>query len=87
VVVVQLAGLDTWDGQSWVFSVANGSQPQPAFAIHSAHVPKGMMLSVYPAPNFGGTPADYTQDTKDIGDRQPGGYSFIVRDLLAPPAL
>lgn len=87
VVVVHLPGLDTWDGPSWVFSAVNGSQPRPAFAIHSAHVPDGMMLSVYPAPDFGGTPTDYTQDTTDIGDRQPGGYSFIVRDLLAPPAL
>jgi hypothetical protein len=87
VVVVHLPGLDTWDGPSWVFSVVNGSQPQPDFAIHSAHVPDGMMLSVYPAPNFGGTSTDYTQDTTDIGDREPGGYSFIVHDLLAPPAL
>jgi hypothetical protein len=87
VVVVHLPGLDTWDGPSWVFSAANGTQPQPDFAIHSAHVPDGMMLSVYPAPSFGGTPTDYTQDTTDIGDREPGGYSFIVRDLLAPPAL
>ena len=87
VVVVQLPGLDTWDGPSWVFSVVNGSQPRPSFAIHSAHIPNGMMLSVYPAPDFGGTPTDYTQDATDIGNRQPGGYSFIVRDLLATPTL
>jgi hypothetical protein len=86
VVLVHLPGLDTWDGPSWVFSVVNGSQPQPSIAIHSAHIPDGMMLSVYPAPNFAGPPTDYIQDTTDIGDRQPGGYSFIVRDLLAPPS-
>jgi hypothetical protein len=85
VVVVHLPGLDTWDGPSWVFSAANGTQPQPDFAIHSAHIPDGMMLSVFPAPDFGGTPEHYMQDTTDIGDRQPGGYSFIVRDLLARP--
>jgi hypothetical protein len=49
VVLVQLPGLDTWDGPSWIFTAANGSQAQPDFPIHSAHVPAGMLLSVYPA--------------------------------------
>jgi hypothetical protein len=83
VVLVQLPGLDTWDGKSWIFTAGNGTQAQPDFPVHSAHIPAGMMLSVYPGPNFSGTPANYTQDTLDIGDRAPGAYSFVVRDLLA----
>jgi hypothetical protein len=86
VVVDQLPNLDSWDGPHWVFSVADGRQPSPGFAIHSAHVPAGMALDVYPAPDFGGAPVTFTQDTMDIGDRQPGQYSFVVRDLLAEGA-
>ncbi|WP_367325630.1 hypothetical protein [Streptomyces sp. HUAS ZL42] len=82
VVVVQLPNLDTWDGPSWIFSAADGRQAAPQFAIRSAHIPDGMMLSVYPGPDFTGTPTDYTQDTLDVGDRRPGEYSFIVRDLF-----
>lgn len=80
--MVQLPNLDTWDGPSWVNSVADGSQAAPPFAIRSAHIPEGMMLNIYPGPDFTGTPTDYTQDTLDVGDRHPGEYSFIVRDLL-----
>jgi hypothetical protein len=83
VVLVQLPGLDTWDGTSWIFAATNGTQAQPDFPVHSAHIPAGMMLSAYPGPNFSGTSANYTQDTLDIGDRVPGAYSFVVRDLLA----
>jgi hypothetical protein len=84
VVLDELANLDSWDGPSHVFSVANGTQAVPDFPLRSAHVPAGMVLSIYPGTGFTGTPVNYSQDTMNVGEHLPGQYSFVVRDTLAP---
>jgi hypothetical protein len=78
VVLVQLPGLDTWDGPFWVVDATTGRQADPTMGIRSAHVPPGMVLSLFDAPNFGGARVDVTADTGDLGVRDPHAYSFVV---------
>lgn len=81
VVLVQLAQKDTWDGPFWVYSADdNGMQSQPQMTIRSALIPVGMVVSMFSAPGFGGHRTDYLTDTADLGDNEPGSYSFIVWD-------
>ena len=80
VVLVQLPGNDTWDGPFWVFSASDGTQSAPNMKIQSALIPDGMVVTIYAQPGFAGPSTDYTQDTADLGDHEPGQYSFIVWD-------
>jgi hypothetical protein len=84
VVLNQLPNNDNWDGPFWVFSAANGSQSQPDMVIRSGLVPDGMVVRFYSGPGFTGESRDYSQDTLDMGDNEPGQYSFVVIDQLAP---
>jgi hypothetical protein len=87
VVLVQLQNNDTWDGPSWVFNAGDGSQAEPSMTVRSGLVPDGMVVTFYDQPGFAGDHRDYTQDTGDMGDNEPGQYSFVVWDRLAgsPP--
>lgn len=81
VVLIQLADKDTWDGPFWVYAADdNGMQAEPQMTIRSALIPVGMVVSLFSAPGFNGTRTDYTSDTADLGDNEPGAYSFIVWD-------
>jgi hypothetical protein len=80
VVLVELPNNDTWDGPFWIFSAENGMQSQPNMKIRSGLIPAGMVVTLFSGPGFTGTSTDFTQDTADLGDNEPGGYSFIVWD-------
>ncbi len=87
VVLVQLPNNDTWDGPFWVYSASDGSQSEPNMVIRSGLIPDGMAVTFFDQPGFAGDHRDYTQDTPDMGDNEPGQYSFIVWDrvLGTPP--
>jgi hypothetical protein len=87
VVLNQLPNNDNWDGPFWVFTASDGAQAEPSMTIKSGLIPDGMVVTFYDQPDFGGDHRDYTQDTPDIGDNEPGGYSFVVWDRLlgTPP--
>ncbi|MFI5818141.1 hypothetical protein ACIA8I_03130 [Streptomyces rishiriensis] len=82
VVLIQLPNLDTWDGPFWVFSAANGIQNAPTMSIRSAHIPEGMILTLFSGPDFTGSAFDFTQDTAELGEHAPGTYSFAVWDRV-----
>ncbi|MFG3141651.1 hypothetical protein ACGFZA_36215 [Streptomyces sp. NPDC048211] len=92
VILIQLPNLDTWDGPFWVFSAADGVQSAPTMAVRSAHIPEGMVLTLFAGPGFTGAAVDFTQDTAELGERAPGTYSFAVWDRVSgerpvlPPA-
>ncbi|WP_326734087.1 hypothetical protein [Streptomyces sp. NBC_01022] len=92
VVLIQLPNLDTWDGPFWVLSAADGVQNAPTMAIRSAHIPEGMVLTLFAGPDFTGAAVDFTQDTAELGEHAPGTYSFAVWDRVSgekpvlPPA-
>jgi hypothetical protein len=80
VVLNQLPNNDNWDGPFWIFSASDGMQSEPDMVIRSALIPDGMVVTFYSGPDYTGARRDYTQDTLDVGDNEPGQYSFIVWD-------